>query len=117
MAITLFDGWEIDADSYAYILGKPQWNKKKDGSMEKRIQHPRYYGSLAEALVGLSSILGREFVMSNNTGLQQAIVALKHINQRITNITEEIDLEELKSVFPGYKECSPEEDDESDDDI
>jgi hypothetical protein len=77
------------------------------------VQHPRYYGSLMAALGGLSNILLRESVQSNDTGLPEALIAQNDILQRIENLVKEIDVSQIEALLQEHEKCCPEEDDES----
>lgn len=91
--ITLFDDYVIDADEYCYIMGKLKPVNVKDGDEVKvvmRINKPKYFGTLTDALQGFYSVKCKEAITVTDFDLKQALQALKSLSDEITALTQEI---------------------------
>ena len=86
--IKLFDDWQILVDDYNYTLVRYKGVRTRNGKEEPVYARAGYFSSLESALNGLRHKLVREKLKASEYGLDEAIQAIREINDKVSAMIE-----------------------------
>lgn len=90
--INLIDGFKIKATSNCYEVGKDHDEKNKEtGEIKTIFKAMAFYTTLPGALKGARKLLHREALKSFDGSLQEAVAAIRSLDERFNALLETIE--------------------------